>query len=584
MNKILIFLFMASTCFANPVTLLEENFENCPSFDFTIVAGSNDMDATRTWNCTNGYIEINGDGGGADEDWLVSPAIDMTIYGTERLSFWYRNAFEGQNISLLYSMDYNGDGTTTGLDAATWTEIDLDLYDIAINPHINNFLPYPAIDISDIQGTAVYFAFRYSATAEVAELWQLDKIRITADYYTDIENLIDNGLACSDLKTALAQLLRGHQNIFYSSSSFDVWDAFYATDRRLNDAGLETIVWDVYSDNPSGPEPYTFEFGVDQDMGSGGPVEGLFYNREHVFPKSWWGGGTSLNDTQYVDLHHIFPSDKQVNQLKASYSIGQTNIPNQTTQNGCKIGPNSNGSYTGTIFEPIEEYKGDFARTFLYMATRYQHRAMDWQTESSIGNAAMNGNSYTFFENWLLQMLLTWHENDPISERERHRNEAIFTVQQNRNPFIDHPEYVALIWGASDGTACGTPLPLANLTFDIFSKDKDVVLTWQKRLTDTGFYTIEHAWNGGSFEVLGQVSTTDNLVGHKQHYEFLHPSVEIGQHYYRLIWQDEYGTTKKSALQSLIIRPDGDDGIQAYFFEGQLWLKVDGRFLNVLGQ
>jgi hypothetical protein len=132
--------------------------------------------------------------------------------------------------------------------------------------------------------------------------------------------------------------------------------------------------------------------------------------------------------------------------MRSNYAYGEVSNPSYTTSNGSKLGPNTFGSYSGTVFEPADEYKGDLARTYFYMVTCYEDRVASWETNNSNGDAMLDGTSYPCFEPWALQLLLKWHYEDPVSQKEIDRNNAIYQIQGNRNPFIDHPEYVCMIW------------------------------------------------------------------------------------------------------------------------------------------
>lgn len=228
------------------------------------------------------------------------------------------------------------------------------------------------------------------------------------------------------LKTQLYNIIDGHTQVSYSPG---VWDAFYTTDVRA-----DGYVWDTYSN-------CDFTFGDDQDSGSGGTDECQYYNREHSFPRSWFGGEV---DPMNTDLFHIMPTDKYVNKQRGSYEYGEVTSPTEVFDNGSKIGPNTYGSYTGTVFEPIDEYKGDFARNYFYMATRYENVISTWP-----GCEMLDGSNDQCFSEWALDMLIEWHNNDSVSQKELDRNDAIYAIQNNRNPFIDHPEYVTQIWGGN---------------------------------------------------------------------------------------------------------------------------------------
>jgi endonuclease I len=238
----------------------------------------------------------------------------------------------------------------------------------------------------------------------------------------------------SRLKTQLFNIINNHQTQTYGS----LWGHFEQTDATF--AGK---VWDMYSDTPCYEPPYVFTFVEDQDTGSGGTSEGDVFNREHSMPRSWFGGQV---DPMHTDLFHIFPADKLVNARRADYPYGEVLNPTWTSLNGSKLGQNSLSGYSGTAFEPIEQYKGDIARGFFYMATRYEDQVESWTFNPS-GMVMLDNNSYPGFEPWVINMLMQWNENDPVSQKEILRNQAIFEIQGNRNPFIDHPEFVERIWG-----------------------------------------------------------------------------------------------------------------------------------------
>jgi endonuclease I len=237
------------------------------------------------------------------------------------------------------------------------------------------------------------------------------------------------------LKTQLYNIIKDHTSVSYTPG---VWDAFYTTDVRSDGK-----VWDTYSN-------CDFTLGDDQDSGSGGTAECQFYNREHSFPRSWFGGEV---DPMNTDIFHIYPTDKKVNNVRLSYPFGRVGSASYTSSNGSELGTCDYPGYTGTVFEPTDEYKGDFARTYFYMATRYENVINGWENNDSNGDAVLNGTSDQVYEEWYLNIIIEWHNNDPVSQKEIDRNDAIYSIQNNRNPFIDHPEYVAEIWGGGGNSA-----------------------------------------------------------------------------------------------------------------------------------
>lgn len=240
-----------------------------------------------------------------------------------------------------------------------------------------------------------------------------------------------------DLKTVLHQIIKNHSAQTYA----ELWTHFKLTDNKGNN-----VVWDMYSDIPNGTPLYVYYFTVDQCGYYS--VEGDCYNREHSWPKSWFNDAAPM----YTDLFHLYPTDGKVNGLRSNYPFAEVGAATLTTSNGSKLGYSKTTGYSGTVFEPIDEYKGDFARTYFYMATRYENVIASWEKYDSNGDAVLNGTSNQVFENWYLNLLLKWHSQDPVSQKEINRNNAVFQIQQNRNPFIDHPEYVSLIWDTSTAT------------------------------------------------------------------------------------------------------------------------------------
>ncbi len=251
------------------------------------------------------------------------------------------------------------------------------------------------------------------------------------------------------LRAALRDITTtGHVKIPYTSTSFDIWDAYAITDVRPAPDNL--IIWDMYSDIPGGSPAYTFTIYTNQ-CGTAS-AEGGCYAREHCMPNSWWGGIDDAANPQYSDLHHLFPADQYVNNEKSANIIGETSSPIWTSTNGSKLGPCSYPGYTGIVFEPINEYKGDFARAYFYLAARYMDRLSTWvntypNTNSKYVINTTGGN----YKQWFIDMLLSWNSGDPVSQKEIDRNNNIYynTPQHNRNPFIDHPEYICQMWSCS---------------------------------------------------------------------------------------------------------------------------------------
>ena len=245
------------------------------------------------------------------------------------------------------------------------------------------------------------------------------------------------GLSGYALKTELYNIIKDHNAQGYSA----IWN-FYDSSARDKYFENDNSILDMYSEKPNGSDSYNYTTVSDQCGNYSG--EGGCYNREHSFPKSWFGGTIEPMNS---DVHHIYATDGYVNSKRSNFPFGEVASASFTSTNGSKLGSAASSlNYSGTVFEPIDEFKGDFARAYFYMATRYENVIGTWQTKTTSSNAVLNGSSNQVFENWVVAMLLNWHNSDPVSQMELDRNQAAFEFQGNRNPYIDHPEFVEMIW------------------------------------------------------------------------------------------------------------------------------------------
>ncbi|MEI6752491.1 MAG: endonuclease [Paludibacter sp.] len=227
------------------------------------------------------------------------------------------------------------------------------------------------------------------------------------------------------LKTQLFTIVGSHTQRSYDN----LWTDFQTTDKRADGK-----VWDMYSS-------CDFTFITQQDGGSGGTAECQYYNREHSMPNSWFAKAYPM----YSDLFHMYPTDKFVNNQRGNDPFGETTNPTKTFVNGGKLGACTFPGYTSSIFEPIDEYKGDFARTYFYMVTAYDDKVSGWVSDQ------LAGNQYPALTSWSVALFLKWNSQDPVSQKELNRNETIYGLQHNRNPFIDHPQLAEYIWGSHKG-------------------------------------------------------------------------------------------------------------------------------------
>lgn len=237
------------------------------------------------------------------------------------------------------------------------------------------------------------------------------------------------GLQDSLLKSAVGEIAQCGIRYRYGAGTAKSWAGFYYTDRDTT----TNMVVDMYSNNiryfnPAQPKASVSGFDI-----------------EHRLPKSWWGGDVNR---AYCDLYHLVPGDYSANRSKSNHAPG---IPTDTTFWNGSFATGSNPAYpVSKVFCPDDEYKGDFARTYFYIAAAYGDE-LRWDDKSAEPAACVTNQSYLEFKPWLISILLDWHRMDPVSEAEVERARRVQMIQGNRNPFIDYPDLVEYIWGNHQG-------------------------------------------------------------------------------------------------------------------------------------
>ena len=247
-----------------------------------------------------------------------------------------------------------------------------------------------------------------------------------------------DGKKGEEIRNVLFNKIKDHKVLSYNS----VWASVTGADDRNDGSGT---IWDMYSD-------CVFDK-WDDKCGSGESEDDCeCYNREHSLPKSWWGGDTDV--PMYTDLHHLIPTDRLANSQRSAWPLGEVSSV-EWTNGSSKLGYGTFGSSGNNMtFEPADEYKGDFARIYFYMATCYKDQ--DFTAGGKGYKVFINGTAN--FLNTALNLYLKWHRNDPVSDKEIRRNNAVAKKQGNRNPFVDEPELAEYIWGNKKSVAysCGT--------------------------------------------------------------------------------------------------------------------------------
>lgn len=566
-----------------------ENFNTNTSGEWTAV---DVLGTTDIWAFTAGYAAMNGFGDQNDEDWLISPEINMDNSTAETFNFKYKNRFNGPMIELYYTTNYTGNPTTT-----TWTAIALPSL-VANNTSTvsASFTTYSGIDISALTGS-VRFAFKYYGTATLTKEWQIDDIEIlgTVPCIPPTTQAISFSAAPSNTSATINWTKGDGSNtlvLINTTNSFTapVDGTTYTALTAYGNSGQQTVyvgigssvaVTGLTANTTYYVQVYNFQTCVSPiDYVTNTPLTGSFVtinttngactrttatvraslpahnslgydgarrrmygncdningtvtcvyggytqahaanssatsiplpngriiNAEHTVPQSFFGGGAS---PMVADMCHLFPTYETWNSDRGSFPFAE--IPDaQTTKwerllnAATSTIPTSNieeySEFRAGSYEPREIQKGNTARAIFYFYTQYE-TVMNNTYGRPITDVAS------------IQTLYNWHIQDPVTQADIDRNNCIKTYQGNGNPYIDHPEWVAEVFG------CGIIVPIELLSFEGKNKGTYNALAWQTASEkNADFISIERKDNEKWGEI-GRLKAVGNTV-EKQTYSF----------------------------------------------------------------
>ena len=234
-----------------------------------------------------------------------------------------------------------------------------------------------------------------------------------------------DGLSGEGLKTALSKIICGSLDaVGYNSLD----EKYKITDKRA-----DGTLRDWYDNTTK------------YNWTSGG------WNKEHLVPQSWFKEASPMKS----DIVHVVPTDSELNNTRGSDPLAEVGNKANDCPNGsyCLWGSCKTPGYSGKVFEPNDEIKGDIARIYFYMATCYEDVILNWKGKTTASTAYnvldfSGGSKYQPFKQWYIDMLLRWAKEDPVDEIEIARNNGVKQVQNNRNPFVDYPGLEQYIWGS----------------------------------------------------------------------------------------------------------------------------------------
>lgn len=318
-----------------------------------------------------------------------------------------------------------------------------------------------------------------------------------------------NGLTGYELKTALNQIIDDIDDNngfpFHQDQGYEALYTAYAnpnsgdTDNYYEDDGT---VLDMYSEKPNATDAYNYNHF--QNQCGNYNAESICYNREHLVPQSTFNSALPMR----TDYFHVVPSDGFVNGARGSFPFGEVGSnPDYTSTNGSKRGNSTFPGYNGVVFEPVDEFKGDIARSVLYFAVRYEQ---EYNSSWNSNQVLADNDEQQFYVQWYLDLLISWHLQDPVSQREIDRNNNGYLFQGNRNPFIDHPEWVQLIWDPQADTEA--PTPPSNLMADNITSNS-VALSWQASTDNEALESYQIRQDNETIATIDATNLTYTVLG-----------------------------------------------------------------------
>lgn len=357
---------------------------------------------------------------GASDCKLISPILNTQGCTKVVLRFEHTTYAANSTSDVAYSM------VKVSKDGVNWTQVSIPTW-----PTKRWGFVACEIDLTAYASNKMQFMFEYVSTASYAGTWEVKNVVVEGWWPGEPDPCpyeVLEGLASKELRERLHEDISQHNILSYNQ---------IRGDKAKVDIRADGKIWDIYS----GYDFYLSDYCSNIDI-----VEGECYNREHVLPKSWWGGSTS--EPMYTDLHHVYSVDAMANDKRSAWIYDEVKSTSWSNNLGSKLGTSANWSGE-TAFEPVDEYKGDVARVYFYMLTCYMDKDF---TQGGKGYRYFSySNGVCDFQSKSLALMLKWHRQDPVSDKEITRNAKVADLQGNANPFVEQPALVEYIWGTMKG-------------------------------------------------------------------------------------------------------------------------------------
>ena len=401
-------------------TLDEQKYPNCTYTSIWRI--------DQNYQCAKATVNNGGQSMGATDCKLISPIVNTTGYSQLILRFEHTTYAASSSADVDYYL------VKVSKDGVNWTKVTIPTW-----PSKRWSFVSCEIDLSAYASETMQVMFEYVSTASYAGTWEVKNVVLEGVRENDHPCLYEhlNGLTSADLRKQLHNEIVNHNVLSYSA---------IRGDKAQVDVRADGTIWDIYSN---------YEFQLSDYCGPGDFAEGECYNREHMMPKSWWGGAES--EPMYTDLHHVTSTDSYANSKRSAWVYDEISSVSWSNNLGSKFGTGK--TWYENSFEPADEYKGDVARVYFYMLTCYMDK--DFTAGGKGYRYFSYSNGVCNFQSKALNLILKWHRQDPVSEREVNRNAKVEALQGNINPFVLVPDLIEYIWGTMKGRTytCGKEVP-----------------------------------------------------------------------------------------------------------------------------
>ncbi|PAJ75300.1 hypothetical protein CJF42_05940 [Pseudoalteromonas sp. NBT06-2] len=382
---------------------------------------------------------------------------------------------------------------------------------------------------------------------------------IPTNYYETVDTS-----SATALRNSLHAIIDDHTRFPYTSSQTDTWDILETADQDPSNASNVITIYRNAS--------YLKEHGGNS-----------FYNREHTWPKSYGFPDDNSSNSPYTDAHHLFIADSGYNSSRSNkpYANCDSNCDEKVTKsNNDRGGINSNwtgGSYSTGSWETWDARKGDVARALMYMAIRYEGGVHNETGASepdliltddrNLISASNTGSNESIAYMGLKSTLIQWHKGDPVDDFEKRHTDAVYAHQGNRNPFVDHPEYVACVFESICDGEADVIAPNAPSNLNGIGNPGKITLNWHANSeADLNGYNVYRSdESGGTFDKLN-ASVMRQL-------EFKDVTVEPLKEYYYVISAIDFSgnesdvSNEATAAASEVIIKSSDAWINEFHYD-----------------